>query len=136
MKQLRAVLVIVVALVSATIAHTESCQVSLRVEGFRNHAGHLGITIFRSSDGWPEDNNKAFFHDAFPITGDQTTTRLTLPEGRYAIAVPPSKRPLFPSPAPAQRSPSTSSTSNHFDPWSILNILHYKLFAIISLAVL
>jgi len=47
----------------------------------------LGITIFRSSDGWPEDNNKAFFHDAFPITGDQTTTRLTLPEGRYAIAV-------------------------------------------------
>lgn len=70
----------------APLAHSQTCQVTLHVDGFRNHTGRLGVTVFRAPDGWPEDNAKAFFHDNFPITGDQTTARFSLPEGRYAIA--------------------------------------------------
>lgn len=85
---LRAALVLMIATIGlARLATAETCEVTLKVDGFRNHAGRLGVTVFRTPDGWPEDNARAFFHDNFPITGDQTSARLNLPEGRYAIAV-------------------------------------------------
>ncbi len=90
MKQfsLRVALLLMIATTSlARLAYSETCQAILHVDGFRSHTGRLGVTVFRTPDGWPEDNAKAFFHDNFPITGDQTTARLTLPAGRYAIAV-------------------------------------------------
>ena len=90
MKQftLRSAFVLWIAIaVLAPLAHSQSCPVTLHVDGFRNHTGRLGVTVFRTTDGWPEDNEKAFFHDNFPITGDQTTVNLNLPAGRYAIAV-------------------------------------------------
>lgn len=84
----RAALVIMIALAGlARVADSQTCPVTVHVDGFRNHTGRLGVTVFRASDGWPENNAKAFFHDNFPITGDQTSARLNLPEGRYAIAV-------------------------------------------------
>jgi uncharacterized protein (DUF2141 family) len=58
----------------------------VHVDGFRNQKGDAGITVFRSADGWPENNDKAFRHGAFPITGPTATARLELPPGRYAIA--------------------------------------------------
>lgn len=90
MKQfsLRAPLLILIAITGLTrFAHSEACQVTVTVDGFRNHTGRLGVTVFRTPNGWPENNEKAFFHDSFPIAGDQTAARLTLPEGRYAIAI-------------------------------------------------
>jgi uncharacterized protein (DUF2141 family) len=90
MKQfpLRVALLFVIATTSLVRpAYSETCPVILRVQGFRNHVGRLGVTVFNQPDGWPEENGKAFFHDSFPISGDQTVARLTLPEGRYAIAV-------------------------------------------------
>jgi hypothetical protein len=32
-----------------------ACQVAIHVDAFRNSKGHLGVNVFRSSDGWPED---------------------------------------------------------------------------------
>jgi uncharacterized protein (DUF2141 family) len=72
---------------TASLAHAQTCKVSLHVDGFRNHDGRMGVIVFRNSEGWPEDLGKALFHDNYPITGDHVTVELSLPEGRYAIAV-------------------------------------------------
>jgi uncharacterized protein (DUF2141 family) len=66
---------------------TETCKLVAHVDGFRNQKGNAGITIFRSPDGWPENNDKAFTHAGHPFTGDKATLELQLPPGRYAIAV-------------------------------------------------
>jgi uncharacterized protein (DUF2141 family) len=48
----------------------------------------VGGTVFRSPDGWPEDNSKAVVHKPFPISGNQATLTFDgLPPGRYAVAV-------------------------------------------------
>lgn len=73
------------ALAQAT--STESCKLLVHIDGFRNQKGDAGVTVFTSSDGWPENNNKAFIHGAHPFSGDKTTVELQLPAGRYAIAV-------------------------------------------------
>jgi len=65
----------------------ESCRLVVHVDGFRNHKGNAGITVFKSPDGWPEDNNKAFMHTGHPFNTDNVTMELQLPPGRYAIAV-------------------------------------------------
>src|SRR5580704_15415446 len=65
---------------------TETCKLIVHIDGFRNEKGNAGITVFTSSDGWPENNDKAFMHSGHPFTGDKVTTELPLPPGRYAIA--------------------------------------------------
>lgn len=71
----------------AATAQSPTCQVSVRVDGFRNQKGDLGVSVFRSPDGWPEANQKAVFHSGFPIRGDHVTAQFDLAPGRYAIAV-------------------------------------------------
>ena len=63
------------------------CPVHIQVDGFRNTKGQLGVNVFRTADGWPEDNSKAVFHNGFPIEGDRAGADFNLPEGRYAIVV-------------------------------------------------
>jgi len=47
-----------------------------------------GGTIFRSPDGWPEDNDKSYRHAGFPINGKHATLTFEhLPPGRYGVAV-------------------------------------------------
>ena len=75
------------ASVSSAGAQSTACQVSVHVDGFRNTKGDLGVSVFRTPDGWPENNDKAVFHSGFPIQGDHTTAEFTLPEGRFAIVV-------------------------------------------------
>jgi uncharacterized protein (DUF2141 family) len=64
-----------------------SCTLVIHVTGFRNQKGKAGGTVFTSPDGWPEDNNKSFAHDGFPIDGDHATLTFHLPPGRYGVAV-------------------------------------------------
>ena len=66
---------------------TGTCKLVVHVDGFRNHKGNAGITVFTSPDGWPENNDKAFTHAGHPFTGDKATLELQLPPGRYALAV-------------------------------------------------
>ncbi len=75
--------------VSAALAAAQAptCTVHVRVDGFRNQKGDLGVTVFSSSSGWPEQNEKALFHSGFPIAGKEATATLQLPPGRYAFAV-------------------------------------------------
>jgi len=70
-----------------TVAQSASCTVTIHVDGFRNQKGDLGVTVFKSADGWPENNAKALQHGGYPFSGDKASVKLDLPEGRYAFAV-------------------------------------------------
>lgn len=72
---------------SAQSPGDQTCKVLVHIDGFRNQKGDAGVTVFKSPNGWPENNNKSLFHTGHSFTGDKTTIALQLPEGRYAIAV-------------------------------------------------
>jgi uncharacterized protein (DUF2141 family) len=87
MKAIKGVLLAGLVATLAGGAHAQSiCALVVHVNGFRNQKGDAGVTIFRSANGWPENNDKAFQHGAFPITGPTATARFELPPGRYAVA--------------------------------------------------
>ena len=65
-----------------------NCSLVIHVTGFRNAKGVLGAELFTSSAGWPEDVDKSFRHDHFPIQGDHATARFDhLPVGKYGVVV-------------------------------------------------
>jgi uncharacterized protein (DUF2141 family) len=65
-----------------------NCSLIIHVTGFRNTKGKLGAELFTSSAGWPEDVDKSFRHDHFPIEGDHATARFDrLPAGKYGVVV-------------------------------------------------
>jgi len=64
-----------------------NCALVVHVTGFRNQKGVAGGTIFKTPDGWPENNAKSFMHAPFPITGDHATLTFSLPPGTYGVAV-------------------------------------------------
>jgi uncharacterized protein (DUF2141 family) len=66
------------------------CTLRIHVDGLRNSSGVVGSTIFKSPDGWPEDNSKAFLHGPTPIApGERQATAVWehLPPGDYGVAV-------------------------------------------------
>jgi uncharacterized protein (DUF2141 family) len=64
------------------------CTLIIHVTGFRNTKGLLGAELFTSSAGWPEDVDKSFRHEHFPIEGDHATARFDhLPAGKYGVVV-------------------------------------------------
>lgn len=75
------------SMASAQSQGSPTCKVLVHIDGFRNQKGAAGVTVFKSPDGWPENNDKSFFHTGHPFTGDKPTIELQLPAGRYAIAV-------------------------------------------------
>lgn len=88
---MRAVRSFAFALIAASAvfaaAQSSTCTVNIHVDGFRNQKGDLGVTVFNSPTGWPEQNEKALFHSGFPITARQSTATIQLPPGRYSFAV-------------------------------------------------
>lgn len=81
--------VLVACLASSPYASAQAakCALTVHVDGFRNQKGDLGVTVFNSPDGWPEQNEKALQHQAFPFSGASGIAKLELPAGRYSIAV-------------------------------------------------
>jgi uncharacterized protein (DUF2141 family) len=65
-----------------------NCSLIIQVTGFRNSKGVLGAELFTSSVGWPEDVDKSYRHEHFPIQGDHATARFDhLPPGKYGVVV-------------------------------------------------
>ncbi len=65
-----------------------ACNLVVNIDGFRNSKGAAGGTLFKSSDGWPENNNKAYRLTDSPINGNRATLHFDhLAAGRYAVAV-------------------------------------------------
>ena len=65
------------------------CTLRIHVDGLRNGKGNIGTVVFRSPDGWPEDNNKAFRIGPAPIdAGGRGGTAVwkDLPPGDYGVA--------------------------------------------------
>lgn len=83
------ILLTLLALPAATFAADQgSCSLIIHVSGFRNNKGVLGAELFTTFDGWPEDVDKSFRHDKFPIEGDHATARFDhLPAGKYGVVV-------------------------------------------------
>lgn len=66
---------------------SNQCRLLIHVTALRNNNGWLGSTIFRSPDGWPENNGKAYKHGTTPIANNEATAEWLLPPGDYAVAV-------------------------------------------------
>ncbi|HEX3890948.1 MAG TPA: DUF2141 domain-containing protein [Terracidiphilus sp.] len=78
--------------VSANLRAEEpgGCALRVHVEGLRNSAGVVGVLLFRSADGWPENVTKAVRHEAAPVAAGQhgTTVAMSgLDAGDYGVVV-------------------------------------------------
>jgi uncharacterized protein (DUF2141 family) len=74
--------------VASPAAVQGNCSLIIHVTGFRNTKGLLGAELFTSSTGWPEDVDKSFRHEHFPIEGDHGTARFDhIPAGKYGVVV-------------------------------------------------
>lgn len=63
-------------------------KLGITVEGVRNSRGVIGVLIFRSARGWPEDAGAAFRSQAVPARpGAVVLTFEDLPPGIYAAVV-------------------------------------------------
>lgn len=75
-------------MVNAEPAPSGNCTLRIHASGFRNQKGGAGAAIFRSSDGWPENLNKAYTHDGgFLITDGQALLTFQVPAGSYGVVV-------------------------------------------------
>ncbi len=64
------------------------CSLAVHVTGFRNDKGVIGCLMFRSPDGWPENEDKAYTRAALPITGSDAVLNFPhVTPGRYGIVV-------------------------------------------------
>ena len=77
----------VYASTSPANASASTCTLVIHAVGFRNQKGGAGGAVFSSSNGWPEDLNKAYHHGDFPIHGDKSTLTFPMVPGRYGVVV-------------------------------------------------
>jgi uncharacterized protein (DUF2141 family) len=69
-------------------APPSTCTLTIVVDGISNSKGVLGLVIFKTPRGWPEDVSSSFRHTAFPAQPGTQTIRISdLPPGKYAVAL-------------------------------------------------
>lgn len=65
-----------------------TATLTVDVEGVNAQGGNIGVMVFRSAKGWPEDNSAAYRAVVVPAhRGTVVVTVRDLPVGEYAIAV-------------------------------------------------
>lgn len=65
-----------------------SATLRVYVEGVNRQGGNIGVMIFRSNQGWPENNGASYRHVVVPAhPGTMVVEVPDLPLGEYAIAV-------------------------------------------------
>jgi uncharacterized protein (DUF2141 family) len=83
----KAIVAAVIAVLASFPARSQSCSLTLHVDGFRNQKGVIGCAVFKNSKGWPEQDDDAFTRAAIPITsGTAVLSFQHVPAGRYGIA--------------------------------------------------
>lgn len=83
-------LITVLALANAGLAYAATpavCTLRIHATGFRNQKGSAGAALFKTPDGWPEREDKAFAHDGFPIMGNHALLSFKVPPGKYGVVV-------------------------------------------------
>ncbi len=69
-------------------ASKASATLTVYVDGVNTQGGNIGVMIFRSARGWPEDNDAAYRAVVVPAHRGTVVVRVAnLPLGTYAIAV-------------------------------------------------
>lgn len=69
---------------------SQSCTLQIHAQGLRNTKGVVGVLLFRSPDGWPEDVHKSVYAGASSIAHDAQDATVTLQSvtpGDYGIVV-------------------------------------------------
>ena len=64
-----------------------SAMLTVYVEGVNAQGGNIGVMIFHSAKGWPENNDAAYKAVVLPAHPGTMVVKVALPPGRYAIAV-------------------------------------------------
>ena len=60
----------------------------LVVDGVKNTKGFIGVLVFNSPAGWPDDVSSAFTSEAVPAQAPETVLEVhNLPAGEYAVVV-------------------------------------------------
>ncbi len=60
----------------------------VNVTGARNTKGGVGGLLFKNTDGWPENRDKAFVRGTFPISGTRSTLTFDhIPAGQYGLVI-------------------------------------------------
>ena len=66
----------------------EGCTLIVNVTGARNTKGGVGGLLFKNTDGWPENRDKAFVRGTFPISGTRSTLTFDhIPAGQYGLVI-------------------------------------------------
>jgi uncharacterized protein (DUF2141 family) len=66
----------------------QGCTLRVHADSLRNARGVVGVLLFRSTSGWPEDAAKAERRESSPIAGgasDATVTFREVPPGDYGV---------------------------------------------------
>lgn len=64
-----------------------TAMLTVYIEGVNRQGGNIGVMIFHSPRGWPEDNDAAFKAVVVPAHPGMVVVQVALPPGEYAIAV-------------------------------------------------
>jgi uncharacterized protein (DUF2141 family) len=85
---------LLVAVMSACVMSAQTanaprlCTLTVLVEGVNSQGGNIGVLLFNSTKGWPEDIHAAFKDVVVPAHAGMVTVRIEkIPLGTYAIAV-------------------------------------------------
>lgn len=64
------------------------CTLTVRVEGVNSQGGNIGVLLFTSTKGWPEDIHAAFKDVVVPAHQGVVTVKIEkIPAGIYAVAI-------------------------------------------------
>jgi uncharacterized protein (DUF2141 family) len=66
----------------------DGCTLRVHADGLRNSKGVVGVLLFPSADGWPENVAQSIRHDAASIADGRrqaTVTFFNLPAGSYGV---------------------------------------------------
>jgi uncharacterized protein (DUF2141 family) len=81
-------LVVCAALAPHASAQESDTKLEVEVTGFRNTVGRVGVSLFKSANGFPSERSAAQARQGGPIKGTKFTTTFSgLSPGRYAVAV-------------------------------------------------
>src|SRR5947209_14196626 len=71
---------------TASAQDAKTYTLTVHLTGFRNNTGNGGVAIFKTPDGWPENNDKAFKHEGVQVENREVTIKFQVPAGTYGIA--------------------------------------------------
>jgi uncharacterized protein (DUF2141 family) len=73
---------------SLATTSTQGCVLRIHAEGLRNAKGVVGVLLFTSPAGWPDDVSKSFRHEAAPIADGERKANVAfndIPPGDYGV---------------------------------------------------